>query len=141
LKEYLNNIYGLEQLVLLFVTVAAILAIVLGCMGLYGLMAFSAVQRTKEIGLRKVLGATVADILIIFSSEYIRLLGLSFVIATPVSWYLSNYWLDGFTYRIEIGIGVFLVTFIAVLIVAAGAVSWRLWKVIITNPVESLRNE
>jgi len=88
-----------------------------------------------------VLGASASDILAIFSSEYVKLLVLSFVIATPVSWYLLNIWLGGFAYRIEIGLGIFLLTFAAVLLAAFGAISSRLWKVITTNPVESLRSE
>ena len=141
LREYLNGIYALEQLLLLFVRGATILAIILGCMGLYGLVAFSAAQRTKEIGIRKVLGANATDILAIFSSEYVKMLVLSFAMSTPISWYLLNNWLGGFAYRIEIGLGVFLLTFFMTLLVAIGAISTRLWKVIRINPVDSLKYE
>ena len=141
LEQYLNTIYALEQLLLLFVKVAAVLAVLMGCMGLYGLVSISAVQRTKEIGLRKVLGASATSILAIFASEYIWIIAISFVIATPISWLLLNNWLNGFAYRIDIGIGLFLITFSIFIIVALGAISSRLVKVVITNPVESLRNE
>ena len=141
LQEYLNGIYALERLLLLFVKAAMVLAIIIGCLGLYGLVTFSVTQRTKEMGMRKILGASTQHILAIFTSEYIKLIGLAFVIATPLSWYFMDRWLDGFVYRINIGIGIFFLTLMVVLAAAITAVSYRLWVVVRSNPADSLRNE
>jgi hypothetical protein len=141
LQDYLTKIYAIEQLLLVFVKAAAILAIIIGCLGLYGLITFNTCIRTKEIGIRKVLGASSKHLISIFSVEYIKLIGLAFIIATPISWIAMNKWLDGFVYRVDIGISIFLLTLFTILLVAAISVGFRLWQVIGTNPVNALRSE
>ncbi|GJM29846.1 MAG: ABC transporter permease [Cyclobacteriaceae bacterium] len=140
-QDYLNGIYATEKLLLTFVNAGAVLAIIIGCLGLYGLIVFSTSMRIKEIGVRKVLGASSSQIINLFSAEYIKLIGMAFIIATPLSWIALNKWLDGFVYRIDIGIGIFLLTLLIMLLVAAISAGFRMWKVIGSNPVNALRSE
>ena len=121
--------------------IIASLAILIACLGLFGLTTFSAEQRTKEIGVRKVLGASISGIVAMLSKDFLKLVLLASVIAFPVAWWVMNKWLEGFAYRIHISWGIFLVAgFIAVLI-ALITVSFQALKVARTNPVESLRME
>jgi putative ABC transport system permease protein len=117
------------------------LAIFIAIMGLFGLSAFAAEQRTKEIGIRKVLGAKVGQIVFMLSKEFIILVIIAFVLAIPVAWFGAGIWLETFVYHIDFGWGIFiLAAFIAVL-VALLTVSWQSLKVAISNPSESLRDE
>ena len=141
LTDYLKNMYALERLFLLFIKVATLLAIIIGCLGVYGLVTFSVAKRTKEMGIRKVLGATSQQILSLFTSDYVKMIALAFIIATPCTWWLMNNWLQGFNYRITLGPETFILTFITMLLVALGAITLRLWQVVGSNPVEALKNE
>jgi putative ABC transport system permease protein len=122
-------------------TIFAVLAIIIACLGLLGLTAFTAEQRKKEIGIRKVLGATVANIVAMLSKEFLILILAANVIAWPVSYYLMNKWLEDFAYKTEIGIGVFLISGLAVLIIALTTISFQAFKAAISNPVNSIRYE
>ena len=117
------------------------ITIFIGCLGLYGLVAFMAVRRTKEVGIRKVLGASVHHILVLFSKEFIGLVLLAFCIAGPVAYFTMQQWLENFVYKIDIGVGVFLVAIIASILIALLTVSYQSVKAALMNPVESLRNE
>lgn len=119
----------------------AFLAIFISCLGLFGLVAFTAEQRTKEIGIRKVLGASVPGIVQMLSKEFLKLVGLAALIAFPVSWWMMNKWLQDFAYRIQIGWWVFAVSGVAAMPIALITVSFQAIKAAIANPVTSLRTE
>jgi len=141
LDESIQNFYEQEiQLSLLYKIFAGI-AIFISCLGLYGLVSFMAVQKTKEVGIRKVLGASVAHIVYLFSKEFTLLIIIAFVIATPVAWYLMNSWLHNFAYRINFSVGVFLVAIAVSVAIAWITVGYKAIKAALVNPVKSLRNE
>jgi putative ABC transport system permease protein len=117
------------------------LAIVIACLGLFGLAAYAAEQRTKEIGIRKVLGASVSVIAGMLSKDFIKLVGISILIASPLAWYFMNKWLEGFAYRINIQWWVMAVAGVAALLIAVITVSFQAIKAAIANPVDSLKNE
>ncbi len=118
------------------------LAIFIGCLGLYGLVSFMANQKVKEIGIRKVLGATVGGIMNIFSREVLILLGVAFLLAGPFGYYLMKvFYLDNYAYSITIGIPVFLVAIVATLLIAAGTVGFRAFRAATANPIQSLRDD
>jgi ABC-type antimicrobial peptide transport system permease subunit len=110
-------------------------------MGLFGLVTFTEQQRTKEIGIRKVLGANVADVVALLSKDFLKVVMIGFLVAIPIAWYTMNLWLEGFAYRIEMGAGVFLLAGLAAILIALAAVSWQSIKAAIANPVSSLRDE
>ncbi len=119
----------------------AILAIFISCLGLLGLASYSTIQRTKEIGVRKVLGASVTNIINLLSVDFIKLVVLAFVIASPLGWYVMNIWLKGFAYHIQITWQVFALAGITSLVIAFLAISFQAIKAAIANPVKSLRTE
>lgn len=117
------------------------IAIFISCLGLYGLISFMAVQRRKEIGIRKVLGAPVRDLVIMLSKEFSILIAIAFLIAAPVAWYFMNQWLQQYSYHIVMGVGFFIVTIICSLIIAWLSVGYTAIKAALANPVKSLRSE
>ncbi|WP_187264074.1 ABC transporter permease [Pontibacter beigongshangensis] len=121
--------------------VFAFIAILIGCLGLYGLISFLAAQRTKEVGVRKVLGASVFDIVMLFSQEFVKLVLIAFLIAAPIAYYLMHKWLEDFAYRIEISYGAFLVAGIATLLLALITMSAKAIQAALANPVQSLKTE
>ncbi|MGA9291718.1 MAG: FtsX-like permease family protein, partial [Ignavibacteriaceae bacterium] len=122
-------------------TIFALLAVVIACLGLLGLTAFTAEQRKKEIGIRKVLGATVANIVAMLSKEYLLLIAAANLIAWPVSYYIMNMWLEDFAYKTDISLGVFLVSGLLVLVIALITVSFQAINAAVSNPVNSIRYE
>lgn len=119
----------------------AFLAIFISCLGLFGLVTFTAEQKTKEIGIRKVLGASVTGIVRMLSKDFLKLVLIATIIAFPVAWWLMHTWLDDFAYRIDIGWWVFAVAGIAALLIALLTISFQSIKAAIANPVKSLRTE
>ena len=119
----------------------AAVAIFISCLGLYGLVTFMAVQRKKEIGVRKVLGAPVSSILILLSREFTLLIGIAFLIAAPVAWYFMHNWLKQYAYRINLGPGLFVMTIIGSIMIAWATVGYTALKAAMANPVNSLRSE
>ncbi|HKC35324.1 MAG TPA: FtsX-like permease family protein, partial [Chitinophagaceae bacterium] len=117
------------------------LAIFLSCLGLYGLVSFMAVQRVKEVGIRKVLGASVNSIILLFSKEFLLLICIAFVIAAPLAWYYMQDWLQDFVYRINISWWLLLLAGIMAIVVALITVSFQAVKAALANPVKSLRTE
>ncbi|WP_142686980.1 ABC transporter permease [Chitinophaga polysaccharea] len=115
------------------------IAIFLSCLGLYGLASFMAVQRVKEVGVRKVLGATAAHIVYLFSKEFILLIGIAFVIAVPLVWYFMHSWLNNFVNRVDINWGVFVAGGMAALLIALITVSSQAVRAAMMNPVKSLK--
>jgi putative ABC transport system permease protein len=119
----------------------ALLAIFISCLGLYGLVSFMAVQKTKEVGIRKVLGASVTGIIYLFSREFLVLIGLSFLIAAPIGYFLMHSWLSGYYYHMDIGWGVFAIAIILSVVIAMITVGAKAVKAALANPVKSLRTE
>ncbi|MBT1687260.1 ABC transporter permease [Dawidia soli] len=117
------------------------MAIFIACLGLFGLVAFTAQQRTKEIGMRKVLGASVAGIVALLSKDFLKLVVVGFVLAVPVTIYVMNQWLTNFAYRTEIGVGIFMLSGALAMLIALVTVSWQSFKAAVANPVKSLRSE
>jgi putative ABC transport system permease protein len=118
-----------------------VLAIVIACLGLFGLVAFAAEQRTKEIGIRKVLGSSVAAIVQLISKDFLKLVVVSIVLATPVSWWIMSKWLQDFEYRINISWWMFGAAAVAAIMIALLTVCFQAMKAALANPVNSLRNE
>ncbi|NIJ54803.1 ABC transporter permease [Dyadobacter arcticus] len=117
------------------------LAILVACLGLFGLASFTTAQRTKEIGIRKVLGSSVFSIVEMLYREFVILIAISFVVATPLAWFAVSQWLDGYAFRTDIQWWLFLIPFAAVLVIALLTVSFQSIKAALTNPVTSLRSE
>jgi putative ABC transport system permease protein len=119
----------------------AALAILISCLGLFGLSAFTAQKRQKEIGIRKVVGASVNDITVMLSKDFLKLTIIAVLIAFPLAWWAMNHWLQSFAYRINIGVGVFLIAGSSVTLITILTVSFQSIKAAIANPVKSLRTE
>jgi ABC-type antimicrobial peptide transport system permease subunit len=118
-----------------------VLAIFISCLGLFGMASFVAEQRTKEIGVRKVLGASVANLWRLLSTEFFVLVLLSSILAAPIAWYYLSSWLTNYDYRIEIKWQVFVVSAFVALVITLLTVSFQAIKAAIANPVKSLRTE
>jgi predicted permease len=136
-----QKLYATEQRTELLASVFAALAILISCLGLFGLAAFTAQKRQKEIGIRKVVGATTPQIVTLLSQDFLKLVLIAFVLAVPVAWYVMNQWLQGFAYRINIGWQVFALTGALATIVALLTISFQAIKAALMNPVKSLRSE
>jgi putative ABC transport system permease protein len=121
--------------------VFTVLAILIAAMGLFGLTSYTVVQRKKEIGIRKVNGATIPQVLALLNKDFVKWVGVAFVIAVPVSWYTMNQWLEGFAYRTTLSWWVFALAGISALLIALLTVSWQSFQAAVTNPVDSLRDE
>jgi len=117
------------------------LAIAIACVGLFGLSAYTASLRTKEIGIRKVLGSSVSGVVILLSKDFTKLVLIAFVLAVPLSWWMMDTWLKGFAYRVDLGINSFIVAGILALAIAWLTVSYQSIKAAIVNPVKSLKSE
>jgi putative ABC transport system permease protein len=141
LDEDLANLYKGEQRIGSLFNIFAILAIFISCLGLYGLSAFIAEQRTKEIGVRKTLGASVFNIVYLLSANFTRVIFIAIIIAVPISWYAIHQWLQGFAYHVEIGWGIFALGAFSALFIAWCTVSFESVKSAVANPVKSLRSE
>lgn len=137
IAEYYKQENQLSQLYTIFSGIA----IFISCLGLYGLISFMAVRRRKEIGIRKVLGAPVRDIVVMLSKEFTLLITIAFLIATPLAWYFMHQWLQQYTYRIPISVWFFIATIACSLCIAWISVGYTAIKAAIANPVKSLRTE
>jgi len=136
-----NKIYNADQRTgKLFITFA-VFAIFIACLGLFGLVTYAAEQRIKEIGIRKVLGASVQEIVAMISKDFVNLVLIAFLIAFPVAWWMMNKWLQGFAYRIDIGWWVFALAGLLTIAIALATVSFQAIKAAVANPVKSLRTE
>ncbi len=141
LDEKIDNFYKQENQLSQLYKIFAGIAIFISCLGLYGLVSFMAIQRTKEIGVRKVLGASVANIVYLFSKEFTLLICISFLIAAPLAYYFMHGWLENFTFRITIGAGIFIITIVSSVSIAWITVGYRAFRAAKVNPVKSLRAE
>ncbi|HTE29106.1 MAG TPA: ABC transporter permease, partial [Chryseolinea sp.] len=139
-QEY-NKLYRSERVVSKLSNYFAFLAIFISCLGLFGLATFTAAQRTKEIGVRKVLGASVPTIILMLSNNFLKLVGIAILIAFPLSYWIMNNWLADFAYRIDIEWWMFALAGMATVLIALMTVSYQSIKAAVRNPVKSLRTE
>jgi putative ABC transport system permease protein len=117
------------------------MTIFIACLGLFGLVAFTAQQRNKEIGIRKIAGASVVGIVALLSKDFIKLVIIGFVLAVPITYYSMTQWLLNFAYRTGISINIFIMSGSLALIIALFTVGWQSFKAALANPVKSLRSE
>lgn len=141
LNQSISWLYGQEEKTAWLAKVAALITIFISCMGLFGLGMFTAKRRTKEIGIRKVLGASVVNITTMLGKDFLKLVMISFVIASPVAYYFSNKWLQDFAYRTTLSWWIFALAGILAMLIAILTVSFQSIKAAIANPVKSLRTE
>lgn len=141
MQDSFNRVYESEKRLGQIFMVFTVLSIMIACLGLFGLAAFNAQKRTKEIGIRKVLGASVGQITFRLTTDFLKMVGLSILIALPIGWYAMSRWLEDFTYRIEIGWGIFAYAATLAISIAILTVSYQSVKAAITNPIKSLRTE
>jgi len=141
LDDSFDEMYRSEQRVGKIALVFSVLAIFIACLGLFGLATFIAEQRTKEIGIRKVLGASVQGIVQMLSKDFMKLVAIAFVLAAPAAWYFMHKWLQDFAYRINISWWIFVAAGLAALLIALVTVSFQAIRAAISNPVNSLRTE
>ncbi len=141
LDQYLHTLYNSEEQLAQVILVFSGLAIFIACLGLYALAAFTTEQRTKEIGIRKVMGASIFQLSTMLSTDFIKLVVISFAVAVPIGYYAMDKWLEGFAYRIEISWAIFLVAGLVSLMIAWFTVGFESLKAARSNPMKSLRTE
>ncbi len=141
LDVQVQNAYDAERRTSRVAICFSILAIIVACLGVFGLTAFMAEQRTKEIGIRKVMGASVPHIVNLFTHSYVKLLGISLLIAVPVAWWVGSRYLESFAYRISLGWWMFAVAAIVVVILTLFTVGFQALKAAVSNPVKSIKTE
>jgi ABC-type antimicrobial peptide transport system permease subunit len=141
LDDLIREMYDEEQKTASLVRVAMGLAIFISCMGLFGLSLFTAERRAGEIGIRKVLGATTGDIALMLNRQFIRLVLLALVIASPVAWILAHRWLQDFAYRVPVNVWVFVVAGLGAIGLALVTVSYQSVRAAMASPVKSLKAE
>jgi len=139
--DQFNQLFTNEQLISQLSKIFAALAIIISCLGLFGLAAFTAERRIKEIGVRKVLGASVAGITTLLSKDFLKLVVLSCLVAFPLSWWVMNNWLANYQYRITVSWWIFAMAGVAAIIIALLTISFQSVKAALANPVKSLRTE
>lgn len=141
LDESFANMYADVQRTGLIFTSFSVLAIIVACLGLFGLAAFMAEQRSKEISIRKVLGASVTALFGLLTGNFLKLVLISLVIAIPIGWFLMNKWLQDYEYRISISWEIFLLSGLAVMVIALTTICYQAIKAVVANPIKSLRTE
>lgn len=122
-------------------TIFTLLAILVACLGLFGLAAYTSEQRTKEIGIRKAMGASTSNVVGMLTREFTKLVLLSFLLAIPIAWYFMNEWLKAFAYKTDMGVWPFLIAGLMAIMIAWLTVTYQSFRAARANPVESLRNE
>src|SRR5690606_7367903 len=141
MDDLFNKTYSAEQKTGTILNIFSLLIIFVACLGLFGLVTYTAEQRTKEIGIRKVLGASILQVTQMLSKEFLKLVLIASLIAFPVAWWAMNKWLQSFAYRIDISWWIFALAGLVALAIALGTISFRTIKAAIANPVKSLRTE
>jgi ABC-type antimicrobial peptide transport system, permease component len=141
LDDHIASLYKQEQKVYTAFRLFSSLAILIGCMGLYGLVAFTAIQRRKEVGIRKVMGASLANITALFAKEFFVLIIIAFLVAAPVAYFIMHSWLQTYAYQVSIGGGIFIMAIAVSFIIAAVTIAHQSLKAAFSNPLKSLRVE
>jgi ABC-type antimicrobial peptide transport system permease subunit len=141
LDEDYQALYNSEKRVGTLASYFAGLAIIISCLGLFGLAAFTAQRRQKEIGIRKVVGASVSNVAFLLSKEFLKLVLIAVLIAFPLVWWAMNNWLNDFAYRIHISADIFLITGVSAILITVLTISFQAIKAAVANPVKSLRAE
>ena len=141
LDQVYDNLYKAEQKQRTILGIFAGVAIFVACLGLFGLAAFTAEQRTKEVSVRKVLGASVGNVVLLLSKDFVKLVLVAIALAVPLAWYLMHRWLEDFVYRIAIGPGVFLLAGGIAVGIALLTVSYHAIRTALSNPAKTLRSE
>lgn len=140
LDAHIANMYKQEQQTYHSIRIFSGIAIIIGCLGLYALVSWMAVQRTKEIGIRKVLGASISGIVLLFYKQFVWLLVIAFVIAAPLGWYVMNQWLSEFAYHIDISPAIFVISIMTTIVIATVTIAHQTIRAAMTNPASSLRS-
>jgi ABC-type antimicrobial peptide transport system permease subunit len=141
LDQSIASFYQTESIILKFVSIFSFIAIFIGCLGLYGLVAFMVTQKTKEIGIRKILGSSVTGILWIFGKEFGRLIVIAFLVAAPAAWWFMSMWLRNFKYHIVLGPWLFIAGLLIIAGIAAFTIGYQSIRAARANPVKSIRTE
>jgi putative ABC transport system permease protein len=141
MDQEFESTFRSEQRMATVLNMFTFLAVIIACLGLFGLAAFSAEQRMKELGIRKVLGAKVHELMFLFSSEFTKLVLLAIVLASPLAYFLVDYWLSNFAFRTSIDPWVFVVAALSALMIALLTISYQSFSAANTNPTETLKNE
>lgn len=137
----LNNLYQKEQTLSKLISLFGIMAILISIVGVFGLVLFETQYRRKEIGIRKINGATIGQILLMFNKTYIRIVSVCFIISIPIAWMGTQQWLENFAYKTPLHLWVFIVAFLIILSVTIGTVTFRNWQAANENPVNSVKSE
>jgi putative ABC transport system permease protein len=141
LDDTYEALYKSEQRTASVFTTFSAMAILLACLGLFSLTAYAVVQRTKEIGIRKVLGANISDVVFLLSKDFLMLVGIAIIIASPIAWWAMHKWLQDFAYRINIALWIFFAAGAMTLVIALITISVQAVKAALMNPVKSLKAE
>ena len=141
LDENIDRTFRNEKRLTRMITSGSIIAIILSCIGLFAMSILVVTQRTKEIGVRKIVGAGVTNITLLLTKDFLILVGIAFVIATPIAWYFTNEWLQNYVFRIELSLWFFIAAGVLSLLIAVATISFRTVKAALQNPVKSLRTE
>ena len=137
--ERIARFYETESIMLKLIQTFSGIAIFIGCLGLYGLVSFMVAQKTREIGIRKVLGSSIGSIIWIFGKEFSRLIIIAFIVAAPLAYWLMNSWLQDFKFKIDIKLEVFVLAIVSTFVVAALTVGYQVVRAALMNPVRSLK--
>jgi len=141
MDESIKNFYRQESQLTKLYQFFSLLAIIISCLGLYGLVSFMALQKTREVGIRKVLGASVSSIVMLFSKEFTILIFVAFLVAAPVAWYLMSMWLNNFVFKIDMSAWIFIIAIVVSVVIAWITVGFKAVRAALVNPVQSLRSE
>jgi putative ABC transport system permease protein len=141
LSDQVKNQYESETILMKLVNIFSILSIVVACIGLIGISLFMLEKRTKEIGIRKVNGATITEVMVMLNKDFVKWVAIAFVIATPIAYYAMNKWLQNFAYKTNLSWWIFALAGLLALGIALLTVSWQSWRAATRNPVEALRYE
>jgi putative ABC transport system permease protein len=135
-----NQVYQKDITSIRLFNYFTILAILIACLGLYGLACLLAIQRAKEIGIRKVLGAAVSHLVVLLTRDFVKLIAIATILAMPVTWFIMNYWLQSYAYHININWWLMISPVFAILLISVLVISYQTIKVAVANPVKSLRS-